>query len=179
MSTTTTTTTTTEAPTTTTTLAPTTTTTTTTPAPTTTTTPAPTTNEFIQIVKDRKIKIQKRTDYTELLFSIKELIEFIDFQCDFIDGKCKKFPERECCVKDCVSKTGFLKNICSEDLSKYENNWDIDTGFYRVGKGCVLPIRLRSIICLTFSCRTDFMKDKLSYGLIKLLDRHYNKEEKI
>lgn len=133
---------------------------------------------FLQIIKDRKIEIQKRTDYTDLLFSIKELIEFVDFQCGFIEGKCKKFPERECCVKDCVLKAGFLKNICSEDLSEYESNWDRDTGFYRVNKGCVLPRRLRSIICLTFSCRTDFPKDKLSYGLIKLLDYQHNKERK-
>jgi hypothetical protein len=135
-------------------------------------------NNFLQIIKDRKIEIQKRTDYTDLLFSIKELIEFVDFQCDFIEGRCKKFPERECCVKDCVSKAGFLKNICSEDLSEYENNWNRDTGFYRADKGCVLPRRLRSIICLTFSCRTDFPKDKLSYGLIKLLDCQHNKERK-
>jgi hypothetical protein len=132
-------------------------------------------NEFIQIIKDKKIEIQKKTEYTELLDSIKELTEFIDFQCNFVEGKCKNVSSSYCCSNDCVDKVGYLKSICLEYLPEYESNWNKDTGFYRADKGCVLTRRLRSIVCLTFSCRIDLIDDKLSYGLIKLLDHHYNK----
>lgn len=85
----------------------------------------------------------------------------LDYKCNFKNGTCKearKYPEHSlltvgCCCTHCKSYKGYLEKIETAELGTYLSLWNCRTGFFRKGKGCILPRRLRSKTCLQFSCR--------------------------
>lgn len=116
-----------------------------------------------------------------------ELTKFAEFGCEFDKaGRCKNYksvPPGElvmCCCNSCFYETGYLRTFptggwCNgsrdklKDLKTYARHFSEKTiivhgnkrqmGFWRPGKGCVLPRAHRSATCLTYTCGQS---DKLS-----------------
>jgi hypothetical protein len=87
--------------------------------------------------------------------SIKGLIKYIDFQCRINpeDGGCKETPSsKKCCCHDCLMNVGYFRIMFEHDVAYYSRRFSVKTGFWRKGKGCILPHHKRSIICLTHNC---------------------------
>jgi len=89
-----------------------------------------------------------------------ELTELIDYKCDFKDGACKSHQNSQCCCSRCGQTVGYHHVLpCDLDLLyMYAKNFTKETGFWRENKGCILPRRLRSAICLGAHCTTKLSK---------------------
>jgi hypothetical protein len=136
-----------------------------------------------------------RSTYHELA----KLTESLDFGCKFDKfGRCRNYKTAKtdepvmCCCNNCFNSLGYLHTLPtggwsadSEDrlrpLKVYArhfsektvktNNFTRKVGFWRPGKGCVLPRIYRSPTCLTYTCGFD----KLTKGrwlLFKLINGH-------
>lgn len=105
--------------------------------------------------------------YTELA----NLTKKINFDCDFKNGKCKKYRNYNnkkimCCCSGCVWNFGYLKTrfIRGEDEIKniekemlyYATKFSRVNGFWRRNKGCILPREKRSPTCLTHNCGVKY-----------------------
>lgn len=99
--------------------------------------------------------------YTDLK-RLKGLIEFVDFDCQITEKGCKgqgrsiECNKSKCCCSDCSKKMGYLELISKKDLSLYIKKFSVKTGFWRKGKGCILPHSYRSNTCLTYHCNRSF-----------------------
>jgi len=97
---------------------------------------------------------------------VAEATKDIDFGCDFEHGLCKKqrnvppyysgddefkYGTMGCCVR-CNSSLGYLDHIQPGTIMKYLRMFNLKTGFWRHGEGCILPRSMRSYTCLTYSC---------------------------
>jgi len=95
----------------------------------------------------------------------------IDWQCDFdAQGMCKmariaprEAPpaghivgqnDRNCCFH-CSANKGFLERVSEDAVPHILALYDPNLGFWAAGKGCVLPWKWRSHVCLGFSCRSE------------------------
>lgn len=89
----------------------------------------------------------------------------VDFGCDFKDDNCKyqrvngswsSKPDRVemCCCANCETKIGYLDAIPVGTARKYLRYWSKKTGFWRKGKGCILPRKMRSPTCLLHICHS-------------------------
>src|SRR6266436_8968356 len=95
----------------------------------------------------------------EVREAIAENIAKIDFGCDFKGNTCRAMREdrRGCCCESCKSRHGFLEKIKPSALNKVLSLFDNVWGFWRPGKGCILPRKWQSPTCLFFAC-LPFMK---------------------
>ena len=83
----------------------------------------------------------------------------LNFGCNFkTKGKniCSKGGEREvCCCGDCGYDIGYLdlvpnnEETIKEIASLFNGK---SNGFWRKGKGCILPTKYRSKTCITYRC---------------------------
>lgn len=90
--------------------------------------------------------------------SLKGLIKYVDFQCDINTktGGCKVTPEsKKCCCHNCKNNIGYISFMFEKDILFYSRFFNYQTGFWREGKGCILPHHRRSIVCLTHHCNWD------------------------
>lgn len=105
------------------------------------------------------------------------LTEFYDYGCDFSDdGLCFRYRRPDmpkpddgickCCCHSCYGSTGYLYKFPNEYeqikiyahfYKHHSNHWKDpeNLGFWREGKGCILPRELRSPTCLTHMCRVN------------------------
>lgn len=90
---------------------------------------------------------------------IREATSAINYDCQFKDGKCKSNVSSynpRCCCQGCAGALGYLRG----GLNKIPLGSDKEilplfsekTGFWRKGKGCILPRKYRSVVCLSFNC---------------------------
>ena len=99
--------------------------------------------------------------------------------CKFDDeGRCDRFRNGgvQCMCKDCNLFCGFIRFTTEKDLIMYAELYDEKTGFFRKGKGCVLPREYRSGICLSYYCVKDnnFSKQLREYAeSIAFLEKEY------
>lgn len=90
---------------------------------------------------------------------LKEVTAYIDYECGFgtKPGQiCRSEARTEtCCCQNCSYNYGYLAGevIQWKDLKILKSTFDKRTGFWRSGKGCILPRRLRSITCVMYFCR--------------------------
>jgi len=104
--------------------------------------------------------------------SLKGLIQYIDFNCQINEtGGCKNNPDilRYCC-NDCLSNAGYFKIMLNRDIGFYSKIFSAKTGFWRKGKGCVIPHRMRSTTCLTHHCNHSTHKD-FSDGMLLIREQ--------
>ena len=109
------------------------------------------------------------------------LTEHIDFNCGFNErGICKKFrdyggkQDAMCCCHSCATQNGYLYILpanCSIQ-NRYVEMYDDKTGYWRKGKGCILPRRMRSQTCLTYSCGMVKSMRKPAYALFDLIRKN-------
>ena len=99
--------------------------------------------------------------WRDLLQSILEATEHVHVPCDFKQGTCintrRTFFYRSCCCDSCGPARGCLYRGFREHLSPREYNrimtrHDPRKGF-STSKGCALPRKHRSPICVFFICR--------------------------
>jgi hypothetical protein len=136
--------------------------------------------------------------FLSILESHAALAGTMDFGCDFdSDGWClgerasikkgmyppicdvpkgKEYLHRMCCCKHCYESLGYLGSnrfLFSEDIPTYEKLFKRKIGFWRRGKGCVLPRKLRSKICQSFVCAKASKKrqnDSMFKAFNKMMD---------
>ena len=90
--------------------------------------------------------------------ALKSLTDLVDFGCGF-NGKdqCRLYHGSEnsnrCCCNNCHGANGHLSNVQLTDIPKIARRFKKDVGFWRQGKGCILPRELRSDTCVTYLCR--------------------------
>ena len=95
--------------------------------------------------------------------------KFFTFPCDFdSEGSCVRYRGAnhqkyhkdgwipiKCCCSSCARYIGYLGKYWPTDLSiiqKYARRFQEDVGFYREGRGCILPRHMRSLICTYHVC---------------------------
>ena len=108
-------------------------------------------------------------NYMAMLESTKN----IDFECEFglNDKYCFGNARRiACCCSGCKYNKGYLRQMVyhqgiiivfgtDKAVKLYNKHFNNETGFWREGKGCVLPRKYRSPTCVFHSC-LDFQKGK-------------------
>jgi len=93
------------------------------------------------------------TAYNEHLFNVREEY-FNKVSCDF---NCPPNKEFFCCKEfGCKKHNGYFEweevsFFSDKEREEILSSWNNGTGFYRKD-GCALPRKLRSYICLTYSC---------------------------
>ncbi len=129
------------------------------------------TDEFIRLCVRKGINITNTTTKGWSIYGWQELAELtanVDFGCDFKEGKCRNngqgYLHRDGggCCGGCASTIGYLDDIpcCWQTLIKMARLYNKRQGFWRKGKGCVLPHRVRSSTCLGYVChRPDQYED--------------------
>lgn len=125
-------------------------------------------------------------DYQKLA----ELTEHVNYHCNFKpNGTCRGSSNRDgngaglCCCSGCFSLMGHHKELPCDynELMSYCELFAAEKkgksgklealGFWRAGKGCILPRKMRSPICLSHSCRTNRETTLWSRRLTGLLNR--------
>lgn len=101
--------------------------------------------------------------------------EDIDFGCNFQpDGSCAgrfQGQNRQCCCKNCGMDYGYLRKIMPGTEQFYIKRFDPKLGFWRQGKGCILPRAFRSGTCLRHYCY-HILTDEITRTKIRYLGRH-------
>lgn len=123
-----------------------------------------------------KAMLQKLTKETWYKFSYREktregwardiykkyarLTELIDYKCDFdesgicVERRRHKGTNEMCCCSGCATTVGWNPVLpkAKKDLKILAKFYSRKTGYWRSGKGCMLPRDLRSSTCLTHKC---------------------------
>jgi hypothetical protein len=99
----------------------------------------------------------------------------IDYQCEFIDGACKTTRKRDrldkqCCCRGCKKSRGYISYAVQSDVDEMQQYWDDKLGFWREGKGCLLPRSLRSPLCLDYRCGPFSVKEQPYRELVDTID---------
>jgi len=124
------------------------------------------------------------SDPITMLTRYKILTKHFIFPCNITKKGCncehdynKKKNRPMCCCINCCFNIGYLYNIrpsfkplkdekydstvyqsVKKVIKIYAKHFSINTGFWRKGRGCILPRRLRSVTCLTYVC-SDIAKE--------------------
>jgi hypothetical protein len=128
-----------------------------------------------------------------------KLTESLDFGCGFDKfGRCRNYKDASpdkpvmCCCNGCFNSLGYLKTLPTGGWSRNSDDrlanlklfarhfsekaitldgYTRKIGFWRPGKGCILPRIHRSPTCLTYTCGHDQM-GKGAKLLLKLINGH-------
>jgi len=112
-------------------------------------------NHTIEIVSLEKSD-EVNNVYNELI-CMKGFIKNVNFDCKVNNkGGCKNNPVfTKCCCYACKSSIGYIRMMPKELIKYYARYYNGKTGFWRKGKGCIIPHHRRSIICLTHHCNYE------------------------
>lgn len=96
------------------------------------------------------------------LQELAEMTKDIDYQCNFDkNGLCKRTRKSKSqspkgCCGNCHNTFGYLRTIPASEDGSIEREivdlFDETNGFWREGKGCILPLKYRSSTCLLYMC---------------------------
>lgn len=105
--------------------------------------------------------------------------EEVEYHCDIHENGCANTRANghsdfsgKCCCNKCYDKIGYYDELSLEDAELLAPFYKESKkhGFWRPGKGCVIPRHLRSVTCITYTC--SFIK--VSYRdslLLRAIDR--------
>lgn len=144
--------------------------------------------DFIELLKKRgRSKIVSDTMHGRYaLQDTKKYLGTMDFGCDFVDGLCRSRRNnpssnpnsaymRMCCCMQCSYEIGYIVIAFKNEIPKYAKHFNKDTGFWREGKGCILPYKMRSTVCVTHFCSIkDDTSRRFIVAMHDLLDRLEN-----
>jgi hypothetical protein len=109
--------------------------------------------------RDKYVKIVPHSDKIDRIKELKKGSKDLPFDlCKFDDdGKCEQFRISgfQCQCILCDDICGWIRYTTEEDLIVYAEAYDEKYGFFRKGKGCVLPREYRSEICLSYYCEDN------------------------
>lgn len=126
-----------------------------------------------------------------------DLTKHVKFHCNFNSkGRCANYRNNKgatmCCCIGCFTSMGYLNSLPAggyrsymsdglEDLKFYARRFSEKTivvddfkrkmGFWRPGKGCILPRSYRSRTCLGYDCARSGERSVWEKKLFRLLDR--------
>ena len=131
------------------------------------------TKTFISMLKKVRNVTPSKTSYGKLKwdvwYKIANATRNIDYGCSFDhNGICIEerdntkifvnyIPKATCCCINCYTNLGYIKRIQDSQRviklisSKFKKN----VGFWRKGKGCILPRKYRSVTCLGYRCNNS------------------------
>jgi hypothetical protein len=108
---------------------------------------------------------------------LKGFFQYIDFHCQINDdGECKHQTSPQCCCFGCYDNAGFFRKMIDADITWYARRF-YKTGFWRKGKGCILPHEMRSCTCLGHHCNHD--KKDFSAGIRAIQTELYKVRDRI
>ena len=138
--------------------------------------------ELVVFEKQRPVDVMLRqgADRNGMNWSTYErlaaLTKYIDYGCKFTVLGCKRYrfkskkekdeatarwktdyngkphPNSMCCCGGCRYSVGYMNVFNVDSIAKIARYYNDKTGFWREGKGCVLPRKYRSYTCLNHSC---------------------------
>ncbi len=110
--------------------------------------------------------------------AVKSLFEYIDFDCQHNkDGGCRKYGnEKMCCCYNCFESGGYFRVLIGNDITYYSRKFNAKekNGFWRKEKGCILPHKMRSAMCLTHCCIDESHSPEFGHGM-ELLQTYLTK----
>ncbi len=133
------------------------------------------TETFILKIKNTRNIIPSKTTYGNLewddWYKLANATKNIDYGCLFdANGLCREerdnirvfknyTPNIACCCSTCYSEFGYIKFIQDSErvIKLISGKFKKDVGFWRKGKGCILPRKYRSGVCLGYRC--DISRD--------------------
>ena len=141
---------------------------------------------YSKLVLAKKKLIRCNYVREDIYTKLANLTAKINFRCNFEDGSCKSYRDhghKMCCCKLCSSDFGFLRvvffkpwddsSFIEEELLYYAKKFNLKTGFWREGKGCVLPRHKRSQTCLTHNCTSRLTpEERLLLDIIRDCNTH-------
>ena len=113
---------------------------------------------FVTPAKD--IVINDDTFFWEDIYFRREQVRKIfKFDCDFQNGLCKEvrkkaYKDKRGCCRGCAGNFGYHEIISKHSIPIYKKLYDMENGFWRQN-GCILPDKLKSTVCLSFSCNHE------------------------
>lgn len=146
-----------------------------------------------RLINDRSVDPKTVAVSWEHFKLVKAGSERINYHCDFKNGKCfvqyhyahddsdTSIKEKMCYCISCFNAIGHFRYLQKNDKKqlellarKYIKPKDpeklVASGFWRVGKGCVLPRMYRSAICLRYACNTSAMAEIDLFYLYHILN---------
>jgi len=104
-------------------------------------------------------------------YKLANMTRNIDYGCRFsrqvrdgsVDGypKCEKqreykYTDEMCCCSICYNSLGYLRFIQNDlkVIKRIAGLFRPEIGFWRKGKGCILPRKYRSAVCLGYRCES-------------------------
>lgn len=114
------------------------------------------TKDFIYYLLERDRQLVKGYPHSQFRPDVAVLTGLFEFACDFKNGKCAgKRDTVKCCCSNCASSIGHFGDQWpnnTEALEQLAGYFNPETGFWRVGKGCILPRHRRSLTCAFYVC---------------------------
>lgn len=108
--------------------------------------------EILRVVNDFKHRSQI-SFLLEKYQSLKGFLKNVDFECNIqANGSCKNYNGGRCCCFNCKDNLGFIHIMFEHQIPYYARHFNYKSGFWREGKGCILPHHMRSVTCLTQHC---------------------------
>ena len=140
----------------------------------------------------------------EAQFALAELSGFVDYNCQFTDLGCRqhRFTSKKakkealkamegdvrapyqlmCCCGSCAYAIGYLQQFPNkiEILEEIANCYTERLGFWRMDKGCILPRKYRSTVCLSHRCGEITPKNagKILMLYVRMTDKEIVEEYK-
>ncbi len=146
---------------------------------------------FISNIKSKRDVVPSKTAYGNLewndWYKLANATKYIDYGCEFdTNGVCIEekdnttlfnsyTPNPACCCVNCYRNFGYAKRIQDSQkvIKLISSKFKKDVGFWRKGKGCILPRKYRSVVCLGYRCNTIINKvhfKKLDSILLSFID---------
>ena len=112
--------------------------------------------EFIYYLLEHGRQLIKHSPHSQFRPGVAILSSLFNFPCDFKDGKCaNKSRSIRCCCTNCAHCLGHFEGYWPCDthlLADYARRFTSKNGFWRPGKGCILPRHMRSLTCAFYIC---------------------------
>lgn len=112
--------------------------------------------EFIYYLLNHGRQLVKHYPHSQFRPRIAILSSLFDFPCNLKDSKCAASkPGRRCCCMNCGGCIGHFEDHWPCDTNKlayYAGKFTRANGFWRPGKGCILPRHRRSLTCAFYIC---------------------------
>jgi len=168
--------------------------------------------KLVVFEKQRPVDVMLRqgTDRNGMNWSTYErlaaLTKYIDYGCKFTVLGCKQYrykskeekdettarwkkdhdgrphPNLMCCCGGCRYSVGYINVFNVDSIAKIARYYNDKSGFWREGKGCVLPRKYRSHTCLNHSCSGKSLTARLLLRAMRMsqeeLLRYFEKNYK-
>jgi len=141
-------------------------------------------NVYVEQAGHRTMTIKINGWNYEIFMKLAALTSYIKFNCNFNEaGLCKQRTNSDwhksnpkatmCCCQGCRACVGYIYHLPADPgvIKVYADNYDMETGFWRADKGCILPRSHRSSTCLTYNCDYNEKLPDAQQHLLKCL-RH-------